>query len=50
LLRDGLPIATYAAEEVHYMEGLPENECWEVQTALLRRHTPIVLDDLAEPG
>ncbi len=50
LLRDGLPIATYAAEEVHYMEGLPENEHWEVQTALLRRHMPIVLDDLAEPG
>ncbi|HEV7614563.1 MAG TPA: DEAD/DEAH box helicase [Steroidobacteraceae bacterium] len=50
LLRDGLPIATYAAEQVHYTEGLPEKEHWEAQTALLRRHTPIVLDDLAEPS
>ncbi|HEY1312709.1 MAG TPA: hypothetical protein VGE92_02480, partial [Steroidobacteraceae bacterium] len=47
LYRDGLPIATYAADEVHYMEELPEKERWEVQTALLRRHTPLALDDLA---
>jgi ATP-dependent Lhr-like helicase len=47
LYRDGLPIATYAADEVHYLEELPERERWEVQTALLRRHTPLALDDLA---
>jgi ATP-dependent Lhr-like helicase len=47
LYRDGLPIATYAADEVHYLEELPDKERWEVQTALLRRHTPLVLDDLA---
>ena len=45
--RDGLPIATYAADEVHYLVDLPAKEHWEVQTALLRRHTPLVLDDLA---
>ena len=47
LYRDGLPIATYAADEVHYLVDLPVKEHWEVQTALLRRHTPLVLDDLA---
>jgi ATP-dependent helicase Lhr and Lhr-like helicase len=47
LYRDGLPIATYAAEEIHYHEGLPEQDRWEVQTALLRRHAPLALDDLA---
>ena len=47
LYLDGLPIATYAAEEVQYLVDLPEKERWEAQTALLRRHTPLVLDDLA---
>jgi ATP-dependent Lhr-like helicase len=47
LYRDGLPIATYAADEVHFREDLPENEQWEAQTALLRRHAPLALDDLA---
>jgi ATP-dependent Lhr-like helicase len=47
LYRDGLPIATYAADEVHHLVDLPAKEHWEVQTALLRRHTPLVLDDLA---
>lgn len=46
LYRDGLPIATYAADEVRYLEDLPEKEQWEVRTALLRRHAPIALDDL----
>ena len=50
LFRDGLPIATYAAEEVHYIENLREKEQWEVRSTLLRRHTPTVLDDLTEPG
>ena len=47
LYRDGLPIATYAADAVHYLEDLPANAQWEVQTALLRRHAPLALDDLA---
>jgi ATP-dependent helicase Lhr and Lhr-like helicase len=47
LYRDGLPIATYAADEVHHLVDLPATEHWEVQTALLRRHAPLVLDDLA---
>jgi len=44
--RDGLPIATYAADEVHFLEDLAPKEQWEVQTALLRRHAPVALDDL----
>jgi ATP-dependent Lhr-like helicase len=47
LYRDGLPIATYAADEVQYLVDLPEKEQWEAKTALLRRYTPLVLDDLA---
>jgi ATP-dependent Lhr-like helicase len=47
LYRDGLPIATYAAEEVRFLVELAENEQWEAQTALLRRHSTLVLDDLA---
>jgi len=47
LYRDGLPIATYAADEVRFLEDLPEKDRWEVQTALLRRHAPLALDDLA---
>jgi ATP-dependent helicase Lhr and Lhr-like helicase len=47
LYRDGLPIATYAADEVNYLEDLPAKEQWDAQTALLRRHAPLVLDDLA---
>ena len=47
LYRDGLPIAIFAAEEIHYLVDLPVEEHWEVQTALLRRHAPLVLDDPA---
>ena len=47
LYRDGLPMATYAAEQVHFLAELAESEQWEVQTALLRRHSSLVLDDLA---
>jgi ATP-dependent Lhr-like helicase len=46
LYRDGVPIATYAADEVHHLEELAAKERWEVQTALLRRHAPVALDGL----
>jgi ATP-dependent Lhr-like helicase len=48
LYRDGIPIATYAAEEVQYLGDLPVKEKWEAQTALLRRHAPAALEDLAD--
>jgi ATP-dependent Lhr-like helicase len=50
LYRDGLPVATYAADEVHFLEDLPDKEQWEAQSALLRRHSAAVLDDLAPTG
>jgi ATP-dependent Lhr-like helicase len=49
LYRDGLTIATFVADEVHYLEDIPEKEQWEIQTALLRRHAPVVIDELEEP-
>jgi ATP-dependent helicase Lhr and Lhr-like helicase len=49
LYRDGLPIATFAADEIHFLEDLAANERWEAQTALLRRHAPTALDGLVEP-
>ena len=50
IYRDGLPIATYAADQVQYLEEFPAKEQWEVQLALLRRHAPLALDDFVEPG
>ena len=50
LYRDGLPIATFVADEVHYLEEVPEKDRWEIQTALLRRHVPVAIDDLEEPA
>jgi ATP-dependent Lhr-like helicase len=44
---DGLPIATFAASEVQYLETLEPKEQWEAQTVLLRRHVPAALADLA---
>jgi ATP-dependent Lhr-like helicase len=49
LFKDGLPVATLAAGEIRYLEELPPKEQWEAQVALLRRHVPVVLDDLESP-
>ena len=49
IYRDGLPIATYAADQVQYLEELPAKEQWGARIALLRRHAPLALDDLVEP-
>ena len=48
IYRDGLPIATYAADQVHFLEEFPAKEQWEVQCALLRRHAPLALGDLVD--
>ncbi len=47
LYRDGLPIATYAADETRYLAELSPREQWEAQTALLRGHAFLALHDLA---
>ena len=48
LFRDGLPVATLAAGEVHFFEELAPKEQWEAQVALLRRHVPAALDRESE--
>jgi ATP-dependent Lhr-like helicase len=49
LLRDGLPVATFAAGEIQYLEEMQPKEQWEAQVALLRRHVPVALDELESP-
>src|SRR6185312_2011147 len=47
LFRDGLPIAAYVASEVRFLTQLDAKEQWEAQNAILRRHVPAALADLA---
>jgi ATP-dependent Lhr-like helicase len=47
LYRDGLPIALYAGGEVRFLVPLEPKEQWDAQNAILRRHVPAVLADLA---
>ncbi|MEQ1573546.1 MAG: DEAD/DEAH box helicase [Vicinamibacterales bacterium] len=48
LYRDGLPIAILAAGEVRLLaQDLDPQEQWEAQNAILRRHVPAVLADIA---
>jgi ATP-dependent Lhr-like helicase len=47
LYRDGVPIAVYVGGEVKFLEELEAKEQWEAQNALLRRHVPALLSDLA---
>ena len=48
LYQDGIPIAAYAADQVQYFGDLPVKEKWEAQTALLRRHAPVALQEPAD--
>jgi ATP-dependent helicase Lhr and Lhr-like helicase len=50
LFRDGLPVATMAAGEIQYLEKLQPKDQWHAQTALLRRHAPVALDELESPA
>jgi len=47
LYRDGVPVAVFAGGEVTFLEELEAKERWELQNALLRRHVPAVLTDIA---
>ena len=49
LYLDGLPIATYAAGGVQFLEKLSAKEEWEARNAVLRRHVPSALAALDEP-
>jgi ATP-dependent Lhr-like helicase len=43
LYLDGLPVATYAAGAITFMESLDPKEQWLAQNALLRRQVPDAL-------
>ena len=47
LYRDGLPIAAYVGGEVRFLAQLDPKAQWEAQNAILRRHVPAALVDLA---
>jgi len=48
LYRDGLPVATLAADEVQYLEQMEPKDQWDAKTALLRRYAPLLLDEVTE--
>jgi ATP-dependent Lhr-like helicase len=50
LYLDGLPIATYAAGEVQFLEKLSPKEEWDARNAVLRRHVPAALMPLDDPS
>ncbi|MGH8295539.1 MAG: Lhr family helicase, partial [Steroidobacteraceae bacterium] len=47
LFRDGLPLATLAGGEVRFLDELDAAGEWQARNALLRRHVPAALADLA---
>jgi ATP-dependent Lhr-like helicase len=47
LYRDGLPVAVYMSGEVRFLMQLDSQQQWEAQNAILRRHVPAALADLA---
>jgi ATP-dependent Lhr-like helicase len=47
LYRDGLPLAMLVGGEVRFLEAIEDKDQWPVRTALLRRHVPAPLADLA---
>jgi ATP-dependent Lhr-like helicase len=47
LYRDGLPVAVLVAGEVKFMQELDAKDAWQVHNALVRRHVPALLADLA---
>ena len=47
LYRDGSPLALYVGGEVKFVVELDAKLQWEAQNALLRRHVPALLGDLA---
>ena len=47
LYRDGLAVAAYVGSEVRFLTPLDPKIQWEAQNAILRRHVPAALADLA---
>jgi ATP-dependent Lhr-like helicase len=47
LFRDGIPVATQAAGEVHFLVPVAAADQWELRTHLIQRHVPAALDEIA---
>jgi ATP-dependent Lhr-like helicase len=47
LYRDGMPLALLSGGEVRFLEQLDPKQEWEARNAILRRHVPAMLSDLA---
>jgi ATP-dependent Lhr-like helicase len=47
LYKDGLPIAAHVAGEMRFLVQMDPAAQWEAQNAILRRHVPATLTDLA---
>lgn len=47
LYRDGMPLALLAGGEVRFLEPLDPKAEWDARNAMLRRHVPAILADLA---
>jgi ATP-dependent Lhr-like helicase len=47
LYRDGMPLALLSGSEVRFLEQLDPKQEWEARNAILRRHVPVMLSDLA---
>jgi ATP-dependent Lhr-like helicase len=47
LYKDGLPVAAHVAGEMRFLVQMDSAGQWEAQNAILRRHVPVTLTDLA---
>jgi len=47
LFRDGIPVATQAAGEVHFLVPVAPADEWELRTHLIQRHGPATLVEMA---
>jgi ATP-dependent Lhr-like helicase len=47
LYRDGMPLALLTGGEVRFLEKLEPKDEWDARNAMLRRHVPAILSDLA---
>jgi len=48
LFRDGIPVATLAAGEVHFLVPVAPADEWELRTRLIQRHVPAALAEIAQ--
>jgi ATP-dependent Lhr-like helicase len=49
LFREGLPVATLTAGEVHFLVAVAPADEWELRTHLVQRHVPAALAEMVSP-